>query len=67
MSSEAYFRIVHDALSDLSDCAVILGLRDLRNGTDSPWFPQIARIREEAMDYHKHYEDMGEAYLGGWN
>ena len=67
MSSETYFRIVHDALSDLSDCSVILILWDIRNGTDSPWFPKIAKIREEAMDYYKHYQDMAEAYLDGQN
>ncbi len=63
MSAKAYLKIVYDAVCDMSECALILGLRDLRNGFDSPWFPQIAKIREEAMDYHKHYIDMASAFL----
>lgn len=62
MSSEAYLRIVYDALSDMSDCAVALGLRDLRNGHDSPFFPQIATIRHEAKFYDDHFNDMANAY-----
>ena len=63
MSAKAYLKILYDAVNDLCETAIILGLRDLRNNFDTPWFPQLARIREESMDYHRHYEDMAKAYL----
>lgn len=63
MSSQAYLRIVFDALNDMSDCAIALGLRDLRNKSDSPWFPQISQIRYEAEFYDKHYNDMAAKFL----
>lgn len=63
MSAEAYLKIVYDAVSDMSDCALALGLRDLRNNSDSPWFPQIATIRHEAAFYNDHYNDMAQAFL----
>jgi len=63
MSAKAYLNIIYDAVNDMSECALILGLRDLRNNYDTPWFPQIAMIRTEAVDYDKHYNDMAKAYL----
>lgn len=62
-SAEAYLKIVFDAFNDMSDCALVLALRDLRNSSESPWFPQIAAIRYEAKFYDDHFNDMAEAFL----
>lgn len=67
MSAQAYLKIVYDAVSDMSDLAILLGLRDLRNKSDSPWFPQISQIRYEAEFYDSHYNDMAKKFILGEN
>ena len=61
--AEAFWPIWVDAVSDLSEVAVIIALHDLRIHDPSPWFPMPAAVRDYAMPLHTMWTQMAEAFL----
>jgi hypothetical protein len=58
VQAEAYLRIIFDALQEIPEAALVMGMRSIRNDNPSPWFPTIAEIKAEAKYYAEIYKQL---------